>query len=229
MARELEEMPLFPLDTVLFPFASVRLFIFEDRYRELVRDCLAFDRPFGIVLIRDGQEVGGQAEPYMVGTVARIQKVHTFDDGRMEIQVLGERRFRIREFDESKSYLTGLVEPLVEHGIESDEEAEGVLNIARVEFESYIQRNFSRQDFAVQVVFPSDPVTLSFTIANFLHMENLEKQRLLETTDTMERMQDLLPILERQILEFEDQAMAVEPQSYYRLSNQDLRDWVWPN
>src|SRR5688500_15065586 len=99
MAQQLEEMPLFPLNTVLFPYASVQLHVFEERYREMVKDCLAYDMPFGIVLIRSGSEVGGAAEPYLVGTAVRIIKVHTYDDGSMDVQVRGERRFRIRRLD----------------------------------------------------------------------------------------------------------------------------------
>jgi Lon protease-like protein len=223
MAHELEEMPLFPLNTVLFPYASVQLHVFEERYRELVQDCLTEDRPFGIVLIRSGEEVGGQADPYMVGTAVRIVKVHTYDDGRMDIQVRGERRFRIREFDETRPYLTGFVEPVIEHAIEETPEAAELLTRAREECEVFIQRLLARQEFSVQVVFPPDPVALSFTIANLLQMENLEKQRLLETTDTLERVQDLLPIMEQQLLED-----PIDPATY-RLSGEDLREWILPN
>ena len=223
MAHELEEMPLFPLNTVLFPYASVQLHVFEERYRELVQDCLTEDRPFGIVLIRNGSEVGGQADPYMVGTAVRIVKVHTYEDGKMDIQVRGERRFRIRHLDETGSYLTGLVEPVIEHAIEEGPEAEELLTRAREEFEVFIQRLFARQEFSVQVVFPPDPVALSFTIANLLQMENLEKQRLLETTDTLERVQDLLPIMEQQLLED-----SIDPTTY-RLTGDDLREWILPN
>src|SRR5579863_7566944 len=111
MSQELEELPLFPLSTVLFPYATVQLHVFEERYRQLVHDCLQLDTSFGIVLIRSGPEVGGQAEPYMVGTTVRITRVHTYDDGRMDIQVQGERRFRIRRIDNTKAYLVGHVEP----------------------------------------------------------------------------------------------------------------------
>lgn len=223
MASELEEMPLFPLNTVLFPYALVQLHVFEDRYRELVRDCLAGDRPFGIVLIRSGEEVGGAAEPYLVGTAVRIKRVHTYDDGRMDIQVQGERRFRIRQLDEARSYLTGLVEPVLEHPIEESHEATEIVNQAREEFETFIQRHFSRQDFSIQVVFPPDPVALSFTIANLLQIENLDKQRLLETTDTLERLRDLLPLMQQQL--FTESVMP----DYYQLTTEDLREWVRPN
>jgi uncharacterized protein len=223
MAHELEELPLFPLNTVLFPYAQVQLHVFEDRYRQMIGECLRYDSPFGIVLIREGSEVGGYSEPYLVGTAVRILNVETYDDGRMDIQVVGERRFRIRELDESKPYLVGKVEPVVEHAIEDADMADELLARAREEFEIFIRRLFERAEVKVQVAFPPDPVALSFTIANFLQMENLEKQRLLETTDTLARVQDLLPIMEQQILE-----TPVQPQ-YYRLVAEDLREWIYPN
>src|SRR5580700_933823 len=156
MAQELEELPLFPLNTVLFPYASVQLHVFEDRYREMVRTCLEFDRPFGIVLIRAGSEVSRHVDPYMVGTAVRIVQAETYDDGRMDIQVQGERRFRIRELDDwTRPYLLGRVEPVVEHAIEPSQRADDLLFQAREEFEVLIQRLFARQEFHVQVVFPT--------------------------------------------------------------------------
>ena len=63
------EISLFPLNTVLFPGQVLPLHIFEDRYRLMIRECLAEEKPFGVVLIRRGREVGETAEPYMVGTI----------------------------------------------------------------------------------------------------------------------------------------------------------------
>src|SRR5687767_10469230 len=201
MALELEELPLFPLNTVLFPYAQIQLHVFEDRYRDLVRDCLAYDRPFGIVLIRSGAEVGGDADPYMVGTVVRIVNVQNFDDGRMDIQVQGERRFRIRRLLDPRPYLVGMVEPVIEMEIEDTPRIDALVMKAREEFQLLVQGLFAKQDFNVEVRFPTDATALSFTIANLLPMENLEKQRLLETTDTTERLKGLIPILQKQNLE----------------------------
>jgi uncharacterized protein len=220
MPQELEELPLFPLDTVLFPYASLQLHVYEERFREMVRMCLEYDRPFGIVLIRSGS--GQTTDPYLVGTAVRIVQVHTFEDGRMDLHVQGERRFRIREMDESRPYPVGLVEPVVELEVEENPQATELLTRARDVFELLVHKLFERQEFKVQVVFPTDPVVLSFTIANLLPMENLEKQRLLETTDTLERVEELLPILESQILE------AKVPQ-YFKVGPEDLREWVHPN
>ncbi len=223
MSGQLEELPLFPLHTVLFPYAQLQLHVFEDRYREMVRSCVEFDKPFGIVLIREGSEVGGQADPYMVGTAVRILKVIPYDDGRMDIQVEGERRFRIRELDEdAHPYLLGRVEPVVEYEIEETEETRDLFEEAEAQFKLLIQKIFARQEFNVSIKLPSDPVVLSFTIANMLHMENLAKQRLLETTDTVERLTALMPILQTQNEE------AVQ-QSFYRIGSEDLREWITPN
>lgn len=220
MAHSLEELPLFPLDAVIFPYAALQLHIFEERYREMVRKCVEFDEPFGIVLIRNHSEIG--EEPYLVGTVVRIIDVKHYEDGRMDISVVGERRFRIRELDDSRSYLVGRVEPVIEHEIEDSPRANEILAEARLEFENLMRKLFERQEFNIQVNFPPDPVALSFTMANFISMDNLEKQRLLETTDTIERVEELIPILRMQSLE-------ATPQSTYRISSLDLQEWITPN
>lgn len=223
MSGPLEELPLLPLHTVLFPYAQLQLHVFEDRYREMVRSCVEFDRPFGIVLIREGSEVGGPASPYMVGTAVRILKVIPYDDGRMDIHVEGERRFRIRDLDEeSHPYLVGFVEPVIEIELDESEENRILLGQAKDQFEQLIQKIFARQEFNVSVKLPQDPVVLSFTIANMLHMENLAKQRLLETTDTLERVSTLMPILQMQNLE-------ARQTNYYRLGSEDLKEWITPN
>ncbi len=222
MAEPLEELPLFPVDAVLFPYAAFRLHVFEERYRGMIRSCLDAEKPFGIVLIRSGQVVDGPSEPYMVGTAVRIVNVHTFEDGRLDVQVQGERRFRIRRLDDSRAYLVGYVEPVIELEIEAGEIADQVIARARESFQCFLENLFPRQDFKVQVRFPTDPVALSFTIANMLHIENLEKQRLLELTDTIERLHGLTPLLEQNLLE------AKTP-PYYRLRASDLREWIHMN
>jgi uncharacterized protein len=222
MSEKLERLPLFPLDSVLFPYAPLQLHVFEDRYRDMVRQCIAEDSPFGVVLIRTGSEVGGPAEPYMVGTAVRIVQVHTYEDGRLDVQVRGERRFRIRRLDDSQPCLVGYVEPVVELDLDDSPAAQQLIAQTRQDFENYVQGLFARQEYRVQVRFPPDPLALSFAIANHLQMENLEKQRLLELTDTIERLQGLVPILERNILE------AHTP-NWRRLRPSDLVEWIHAN
>src|SRR3990172_7254766 len=99
-------LPLFPLDNVLFPDMVMPLHIFEQRYRLLVRRSLRHRSPFGIVLIPEGQEVGGGALPYRVGTLAQIVAHAALPDGRSLITVRGERRFEIDAvIDDAEPYL----------------------------------------------------------------------------------------------------------------------------
>ena len=91
------DLPLFPLNTVLCPGIALPLHVFEDRYRALVRHCLETTSPFGIVLIREGREIGSGAISFSgVGTIAEIRDAGRRDDGRFDLLVVGTRRFGIQ-------------------------------------------------------------------------------------------------------------------------------------
>jgi hypothetical protein len=105
------ELPLFPLNTVLFPGMPIDLHIFEPRYLLMISRCLTAEQPFGVVLIRTGLEANGAlAEPYSIGTTARISTVEHLADGRMNLTALGEERFEILSLDRSGPYLVGQVQ-----------------------------------------------------------------------------------------------------------------------
>ena len=105
------ELPLFPLNTVLFPGMQLKLHIFEDRYKSMINRCIDAGEPFGVVLIRHGAEAQGPtAEPYEVGCTADISQVQRLPLGRMNIVATGKRRFRIKALDRSYPYLVGDVE-----------------------------------------------------------------------------------------------------------------------
>jgi len=91
------ELPLFPLQTVLFPGGRLPLRIFETRYMDMAKACLRDSTPFGVCLIREGVEVGEPALPEAVGCVARIAQWDMPQLGLLHVLALGERRFRIRE------------------------------------------------------------------------------------------------------------------------------------
>lgn len=103
-------IPLFPLNTVLFPGAALPLHVFEERYREMVGECLKQDRPFGVVRA-DGEQMS------IVGCTANILRVvQRYDDGRMDILCEGGRRFEIEGLDESRKFLQADVEYFEDEG-----------------------------------------------------------------------------------------------------------------
>jgi Lon protease-like protein len=91
-------LPMFPLSTVLFPFAPLPLHVFEQRYRAMTEECMAGDREFGVVLIERGSEVGGGDVRVPVGTLARIEEAARLEDGRWVMVVEGRRRIRVAEW-----------------------------------------------------------------------------------------------------------------------------------
>src|ERR1700758_4277754 len=98
------KIPLFPLDVVLFPGASLPLHIFEERYKEMISLCLAEQSAFGVVRAQqDGLAV--------VGCTARIMRVlHEYEDGRLDILCRGDTRFEIASLEETRSFLEAEVD-----------------------------------------------------------------------------------------------------------------------
>lgn len=232
MPGDLEELPLFPLNTVLFPYSELMVHVFEDRYRELVRHCLQYDTGFGVCLIRSGQEAGSDLpDPYMIGTVARIISAQTYDDGRIDLKIRGERRFRVRVLDDSKQFLTGFVEPVVEAEVEESPRSDALVLKVREYLEEYIETAFERIDIKIaKVRLPETPTALSFYASTFLNIENIRKQHLLETTDTIDRITEILPVLEEHMLHAQEmQIIEADLPDVSRLSSQDFDDVIINN
>ena len=89
-------IPLFPLRTVLYPGGPLPLRIFESRYLDMVSRCLKDDQPFGVLLIKEGEETGKAPGTYTVGTLARIMDWYQGSDGILGITAIGELRFRVK-------------------------------------------------------------------------------------------------------------------------------------
>src|SRR6202046_4700827 len=111
-------LPLFPLGAVLYPGMLLPLHIFEERYRQLVRDLLDGPEPrrFGVIAIRKGRETGidGVHSLYEIGCTATLRRVDGRDDGRFDIVTIGTQRFRLRGLDKTRPYLQGEVEMLAD-------------------------------------------------------------------------------------------------------------------
>jgi Lon protease-like protein len=114
--RLMIEIPIFPLRSVLCPGVALPLHIFEERYRLMVNRCIERGEPFGVVLLREGREVGPlRGEVAAVGTTAAIRRAGTYPDGRLDILTVGQQRFRLEGVDSvSEPYLVGQVSLLDE-------------------------------------------------------------------------------------------------------------------
>ena len=113
MSSSLSALPLFPLNTVIFPGGALPLRIFEPRYLDMVKDCVRNDHGFGIALIKNGKEAGKAADVYKTGTECRIDDWETLSDGLLGITAYGERKFHIETTHvEANQLLMGQVQHL---------------------------------------------------------------------------------------------------------------------
>lgn len=173
------KLPLFPLNTVLFPGMALPLHIFEPRYRQMISHCLAHQEMFGVVLINNGPEVGGPAIPHPVGTTATITRVEKLPDGRMNIETVGQERFRIVALHHEEVYLSGTLEafPLEETESESAQQAAQALR-------PWLARYLSLFGEATATRFdddrlPQSPAAVAYLAAIVAQIPSLEKQTLL--------------------------------------------------
>jgi Lon protease-like protein len=104
------QIPLFLLHTVLIPGAHLPLKVFETRYLDMVSQCLKNNTPFGVCLIRSGQEIGSAGEPWPVGTLATIEQWDMPKPGVLHIEVVGTERFSIVDQDKHSELITATVE-----------------------------------------------------------------------------------------------------------------------
>lgn len=195
------QLPLFPLNSVLFPGMPLRLHIFEERYKEMINECIDNHAPFGVVLLQDGSAEGGSlARPYMVGTTAHISQVQRLPYGRMNILAIGRDRFKINELDQtSRSFLTGDVDLLPI--INADP---SLLSNGATKLRPLLERYLTSLNDAGQVQFdmnqlPTDPMSLAYLAALLLQAEDSVKQDLLEAANSYELMVKLLRIYHKEV------------------------------
>ncbi len=195
------QLPLFPLNSVLFPTMPLRLHIFEERYKEMINECIDTQSPFGVVLIQDGKAEGSKlAQPYLVGTTAHITQVQRLADGRLNILAIGRDRFKINSLDmASRSYLQGDVDLLPLVSIHKSTLTNGVTKL-RPLMESYL----SSLSDAGQVEFdasqlPDDPMALSYLAAVLLQADDSVKQDILEAVDTRDMLLKLLQVYHKEV------------------------------
>ncbi|RAJ43686.1 hypothetical protein K353_01945 [Kitasatospora sp. SolWspMP-SS2h] len=214
-----DRLPLFPLNTVLYPGLVMPLYVFEERYRHLVADLLEqpedAPRRFGVVAVKDGRgttpvrESEGPAGPlegigapggdpldalYAVGCVADVASVREQPEGRYELLVTGTTRFRLRALDASGPYLVGEVSVLPEEpGEGSGALAAGVERA----FRTYQKRLAGAREATLsgESELPDDPQVLSYLVAAATSLSTKDKQELLACPDTAQRLTRELALL----------------------------------
>lgn len=195
------ELPLFPLNTVLFPNTPIALHIFEPRYKLMLEQCIATSQPFGVVLIQQGQEtLGPLPEPHSIGCTAHITQVERLADGRMNMVAVGVERFRIHHLLHDKPYLVGQVEPF-------ELTSGDALRLAQAgaELRPWVERYLTVLSQAVQNAdfdparLPDDPLALGYLAAALVQIPSHQKQPLLAAAEATDLLADMRTIYRREV------------------------------
>lgn len=177
-------IPLFPLNTVLYPGGPLPLRIFEARYLDMISSCLKNESPFGVLLIKEGAEAGA-ATTYDLGTVAKIADWYQGSDGLLGVTAIGDRRFRLLSAERQKDGLNvGDIElldpepyvPLPEHFKPLAEILAGVLDSLGKLYDS-LEKDYT------------DAGWLSYRFAEILPISGEAKQEYLSIEDPVERLE----------------------------------------
>jgi uncharacterized protein len=180
------ELPLFPLHGVLFPETTLPIHVFEPRYRELVGRCLAHDETFGIVLIDEGDEVGGPAVPRKIGTEAAIIASQRHPDGRYDIVVEGLRRFEILALDGSRPVLRADVRFLKDE--ENDADLEAAQAVAKLTEGLIASLELAGEAVIDETWKAVSPTALSYRLAAIVPVSLESRQELLEMPTAAQRL-----------------------------------------
>ena len=184
----MNELPIFPLGTVLFPGGPLPLRIFEPRYLDMVSDCLRHERPFGVCLIRSGSEVGEPAEPHRTGTLARIADWGRDDRGILTIEAVGEERFRLLETRAAPDrLLVGECEALVETPGEVPSTLRPLARLARTLTERFAERYRHAPPPPNEASAEAAPWT-AYRLGELLPIPMPHRQHLLELDDPVARL-----------------------------------------
>jgi hypothetical protein len=195
-------LPLFPLGAVLYPGMLLPLHIFEERYRQLVRDLLdgAEPRRFGVIAIRKGRETGidGVHSLYEIGCTATLRRVEEREDGRFDVVSVGTRRFRLLTLDRTRPYLQGEVEMLADEPADPAEAGPAV-RVIQAAFREYLDALTEWGGATVRLEdLPDEPELLSFIVAAAMVIDLPERQAMLAEPDTLRRLAMQRALLSRE-------------------------------
>jgi Lon protease-like protein len=195
---------MFPLGTVLFPYASLPLHVFEPRYRVMTRRCLDGDREFGVVLIERGSEVGGGDVRFDTGTLARIVRATELPDGRYALVTVGLTRFRVAQWLPDDPFPRAEIEAIDEQVVPAEDTR--ARDVVRSAFDVALGL-WHELDARVPAHAPpasDDPVRDLYEIAAASPLGPLDAQRVLEAADARARS----AVLEQYLGELADDLRA---------------------
>ena len=196
----MESLPLFPLNAVLFPEGPLKLRIFEPRYVDMIGRCMRENSPFGVAMIREGVEAGGNAITAEIGTTARIVDFERLQDGLLGITAIGERCFRIESVAQQSDGLNvGEIEYLpTEPAVAIDEESMYLVRL----LQHALPQLAPVYDFTP--IRYDDAAWVGMRLVELLPLPLDEKQMCLELQDPLLRLQHLRKRVTREAVARED-------------------------
>jgi Lon protease-like protein len=195
------DLAIFPLNTLFFTNTPLQLHIFEKRYQVMIGVCITQKKPFGVVLIRRGDEaLGVLADPHMIGCTANIIEVERLEQGRMNITAIGKDRFRILSLDtQTHPYLVGMVDnyPVVEQSLEILQPVADRLHTQLIRYlRLLVEAGLIKLDTQN---LPDSPLLLAYLSAALLQVPALQKQQLLSIHDAQTLINRLVAIYGREV------------------------------
>ncbi|HMA37185.1 MAG TPA: LON peptidase substrate-binding domain-containing protein [Chloroflexia bacterium] len=214
---ELIDLPLFPLGSVLFPGFGVQLHIFEERYKQMVADCLSGSPRFGILGIERGVEVGDTADPYQVGTLVQITQLEELAEGRFSLVAAGLERFQVLDLaPPGKLYLRGRVRLWPDEADPpptpaSVERAGALFNDYLSSLVAATGSDAAAWGIRLPLDLPADPRRLSLLIGALIQVPAAEKQQLLEAPSPGARLASAITLLTRELTLMKTTGAAPRP------------------
>jgi Lon protease-like protein len=200
------KIPLFPLQTVLFPGMPIHLHIFEKRYRLMIQRCLNNDLAFGVVLLRHGSDTDITDQIYSIGCTAKIINIETLKDGRYYLTALGESRFRVQSIAALTPYIMGNIEEIFTD-YDLSHLLLGETVILRRQIRTYLQLlstingyNYDLKEISgSDLHLPDEPIFLLHLAASLLQLPSPEKQALLSINNLFQLNTKIQRIYRREI------------------------------
>lgn len=187
------KLPIFPLNTVLFPGGVLPLKIFEQRYLDMTKACVRDDTPFGVCLINDGPEVGAPASPVEVGCIAKITQWEMPQLGIFHLVTRGAERFRLLSMHtEANGLIIGEVVPMPdEPKAHVEPRHDKCVAVLKQLVERFGEDHFPKpHDY-------TDASWVSYRLIEILPIDRLEKQRMLVANDAIARLDRVQFLLDR--------------------------------